>query len=637
METEPGAQSRGRAGGLELIKPLLQDDAPWKRRFRLPRIYVELAPGNPEHVLVVSNKSGTYELYAYDLRTGSLRQATSRASGTIYGTISPDGSHIYYMDDKKGNETGHIVRVSFGGGSEPQDMTPGMPEYTLVDPLVDGTSSHMGITVPGPEGFDTYVVDIIGGSAQEPRMVNRSKKTAAGPVFSKDGRVSVVASTDRFGGLDFSLISLDTRSGNRLAELADESSRIEPSDFSPVAGDQRVLAASNRSGVMRPLLWDAVKETRTDLDIRSLEGDVAGMGWSPDAKRILLCQTNRATTRLWLYDLEASELTRVAHPEGFVASACFRTNDSLLMTWQDSTNPTQLLALNLRDPSAPPGRYLEPGDVPGSRPWRSASFRSSDGQEVQCWYATPDGEGPFATILETHGGPTAAQFNVFAPRSQVWLDHGFAYASVNYRGSTTFGKEFEKKIIGDVGHWEVEDIVAGREWLIKNGIARPDEVFLTGWSYGGYLTLQAMGVCPELWAGGMGGVVVADWVTEYEDEPDAMKGYDVALHGGPPADKLEEYRRASPINYLEGLAAPLIIIQGRNDVRDPPRQVDLYEAKAKALGKDVKVVWFETGHAGSGMNVELAIGHQETMLRWMFDVLAAKERQANQGSGNAHG
>jgi len=166
--------------------------------------------------------------------------------------------------------------------------------------------------------------------------------------------------------------------------------------------------------------------------------------------------------------------------------------------------------------------------------------------------------------------------------------------------------------------------VAGRQWLVKNGIALPDQIFLTGWSYGGYLTLQAMGVRPDLWAGGMGGVVVADWVSEYDDEPEAMRGYDVALHGGTPAEKRQEYEKASPINYIEQLAAPLLIIQGRNDVRDPPRQVELYEAKAKALRKDVTVVWFDTGHAGSGVDVELAITHHETMLKWMHKVISDK-------------
>jgi dipeptidyl aminopeptidase/acylaminoacyl peptidase len=609
-----------------LSEPLLGRDADWKRRFRLPRVSVGFAHRNPGHALVVSNQSGTYELYAYDLASDSLRQATRRPAGTVYGMISPDGRHIYYVDDRQGNETGHVVRVPFEGGKGPQDMTPDMPDYTLVEPAVDDTSSHLGVTVPGPEGFDSYVVDIAGELPGKARMINRSKKSAAGPLFSHDGRISLVVSAERFGGLDYTITSFDTGSGRRLLELADKASRVEPAEFSPVAGDPRVLAMSNASGVMRPLVWDAERGTRVDLDVHDLEGDVVGVSWSGDAKDLLLCQTDRATTRLWLYELASSRLRRIPHPEGLVAAASFQGDGTVILSWQDSTHPTQLLVVSPRDPSAPAKSYLAPRDVPESSPWLSADFQSSDGQRIQCWYATPAGEGPFPTILETHGGPTFAQFNAFSPRSQIWLDHGFAFASVNYRGSTTFGKEFEKKINGDLGHWEVEDMVAGREWLVSRGIARPDRVFLTGWSYGGYLTLQAMGVRPELWAGGMGGVVVADWVTEYHDEPDAMKGYDVALHGGTPEEKPEAYRRASPINYLERLSAPLLIIQGRNDVRDPPRQVELYEEKAKSLGKDVRVVWFDTGHAGSGVDVELAISHHETMLRWIYGVVKSRKR-----------
>jgi dienelactone hydrolase len=535
--------------------------------------------------------------------------------------ISPDGSHIYYVDDKEGNETGHVVRIPFDGGKEPQDMTPDMPDYTLVDPVVDDTSSHLGLTIPGPEGFDSYVVGIVEGRPIKPRMINRSGKAAFGPIFSHDGSASVVVSAEKYGAQDFALTSFDTSTGVKLAELADEASKIEPAEFSPIPGDQRLLAMSNASGVMRPVLWDAVRGTRTNLEVGSLRGDVVGISWSPDAKKLLLCQTDRATTQLWLYDLQSSKVSRVPHPEGLVATACFRGDDRLLLSWQDSTHPTQLLEVSLGNPSAPPKSFLVPRDVPRSTPWRSAALKSSDGQEIQCWYATPEGEGPFPTILDTHGGPTATQFNVFSPRGQVWLDHGFAFASVNYRGSTTFGKDFEKKINNDLGHWEVEDMVAARNWLVENEIALPDKIFLTGWSYGGYLTLHAMGLRPELWAGGMGGVVVADWVTEYYDEPEAMRGYDVALHGGTPEEKMEEYQRASPINYVENLAAPLLIIQGKNDVRDPPRQVELYEAKAKKLGKEVKVVWFDTGHAGSGVDVELAISHHETMLKWIYEVM----------------
>ena len=85
------------------MEPLLRDDADWKKRFRMPRIIIQLAHENPDHALVVSNQTGTYELYSYGLTSNVLRQVTKRPSGTIYGMISTDGRHVYYLDDKDGD------------------------------------------------------------------------------------------------------------------------------------------------------------------------------------------------------------------------------------------------------------------------------------------------------------------------------------------------------------------------------------------------------------------------------------------------------------------------------------------------------------------------------------------------------
>ncbi|MGB9134330.1 MAG: prolyl oligopeptidase family serine peptidase, partial [Candidatus Bathyarchaeia archaeon] len=540
--------------------------------------------------------------------------------------ISPDGKDIYYLNDTQGNETGHFVRVPFEDkGKKPQDMTPKLQPYSTLSCFIDDASSHFGLTVAGPDGFESFVVGLSGESILEPRRISRNNKITEGPFFSHDGKVSVLASAERYGAQDFSLISYDTENGQKINEIFDESSRIDPGTFSPLPNDQRILATSNKTGMQRPLIWDTVAGTRDDLEVQGLEGDVVGWGWSPNARTVLLCQISRASQQLWLYDLATAKLTKVNHPGGTIDAAYFQSNETLLMRWQDSATPPQLIALSIADGSTRTRVLLEPGPAPKSRRWRSVGFRSSDGQEIQGWVAAPDGTGPFPTILETHGGPTFAQFETFYPRSQAWLDHGFAYLTINYRGSTTFGKEFEKKINGDLGHWEVEDIVAARQWLVTNKIARSDQIFLTGWSYGGYLTLQAMGVHPKLWAGGIGGVVVADWITQYADESAELRGYDVALFGGTLEQKREAYVRASPITYVENLAAPILIIQGRNDTRDPPRQVELYEAKARSLGKNVKVEWFDTGHAGSTANMRLSIAHQELMLRWIYSVLRSKQ------------
>jgi dipeptidyl aminopeptidase/acylaminoacyl peptidase len=296
---------------------------------------------------------------------------------------------------------------------------------------------------------------------------------------------------------------------------------------------------------------------------------------------------------------------RMDHPAGsyyseFSQATWFAPNGAIHALWTDSTHPNEVIALD-----AQTGRLarslLRSGDVPSGHPWRSVTFTSSDGQEVQGWLALPDGEGPFPTILNMHGGPHIAVPNVFSPTDQIWPDHGFAFLTINYRGSTSFGRQFQEKIWGDIGHWELEDMAAARRFLIEQGIARPDAILLNGASYGGFLTLLGLGRQPDLWAGGLALVAVADWLLDYEGASDALKGAARAWFGGPPEEKRQQYIASSPMTYAEAVRAPLLIIQGRNDTRTPARQMEQYEAKMKALGKDMQVLWFDAGHSGGDM------------------------------------
>jgi dipeptidyl aminopeptidase/acylaminoacyl peptidase len=155
---------------------------------------------------------------------------------------------------------------------------------------------------------------------------------------------------------------------------------------------------------------------------------------------------------------------------------------------------------------------------------------------------------------------------------------------------------------------------------VKEGIAQPDAILLTGGSYGGYNTLMGLGRWPDLWAGGMALVAIADWAMNYEDSAETLKGYKVAVFGGTPEEKPEQYRMSSPITYAQQVKAPVLIIQGRNDTRTPARSVEVYEQKLKALGKSIEVHWFDAGHFGAG--VERDIQNFEIMLRFAYRVLA---------------
>jgi len=294
--------------------------------------------------------------------------------------------------------------------------------------------------------------------------------------------------------------------------------------------------------------------------------------------------------------------------------------DVLYSLWGDASHSPHLVRIDEKT-GAVAATVLAPGKLPAGRPMRSVSFAGAESSPVQGWLCVPEGTGPFPLILEVHGGPEGVQTNSFNPQSQAWVDHGYAFLSVNYHGSATFGQDFRRSIRNRLGELELQDVAAAREYLVNQGVARSDAVFLTGWSYGGYLTLLALGRRPELWAGGLAGIAIADWALSWEDSADSLRGYQEAMLGGTPAQQPERYKAASPITYAESVRAPLLIIQGRNDSRTPPRPIEIYERKMKELGKDIRVHWYETGHMGSFADVELGIMHQEIMMLFVQDVL----------------
>ncbi len=148
--------------------------------------------------------------------------------------------------------------------------------------------------------------------------------------------------------------------------------------------------------------------------------------------------------------------------------------------------------------------------------------------------------------------------------------------------------------------------------MTDSGIAIPDQILLTGWSYGGYLTLLGLGRQPELWAGGMAGVAIADWVMNYEDSSDLLRAYQRMLFGGDPDERVDAMRSGSPITYVDAVRAPVLIIQGRNDTRTPARSVERYVERLRSRDHPVEIEWFDAGHMGAGD--ELAIEHQARML-----------------------
>jgi dipeptidyl aminopeptidase/acylaminoacyl peptidase len=177
------------------------------------------------------------------------------------------------------------------------------------------------------------------------------------------------------------------------------------------------------------------------------------------------------------------------------------------------------------------------------------------------------------------------------------VDAGYAVVRVNYRGSTGYGRRWRDALVARLGAIELEDIGAVRATLEADGVVDPNRVAVIGGSWGGYMTLFALGVEPGRWSAGVALVPLADFAISQEDQPAFMTAYDHVLFGGTLDELPEEYRAASPLTYVDAVEAPLLVTAGANDPRCPPRATDIYVERLRARGHDVVYVREETGHA----------------------------------------
>jgi dipeptidyl aminopeptidase/acylaminoacyl peptidase len=343
------------------------------------------------------------------------------------------------------------------------------------------------------------------------RKLYSSTKLLRGVLLSYGGEFVTVSASERAGKPGSGLLAFDTRSGEKISELWDgEQNSLEMMVPSPLPGDPRLLASTTRTGIETLLIWNPYSGEQIDLNLGDVTGALRAFDWSPDGSSILFRTFNAAVQQLYIHNLHTGVTIPLGHPDGANIEPYFTpAGDEIFSHWQSSTCPPRLIALSARTGETT-RTVISAGDAPPGRAWTSIMFPSLDGQQVQGWLGLPEGAGPFPAVIEAHGGPFEVQGEAFSPGAQAWLDHGFAYLSVNYRGSTTFGRQFERKIYGLPGAWEIEDLVAARRWLVESDIARPDSVLLTGWSYGGFLTLLALGRTPDLWAGGMARAAIAD-------------------------------------------------------------------------------------------------------------------------------
>jgi len=221
--------------------------------------------------------------------------------------------------------------------------------------------------------------------------------------------------------------------------------------------------------------------------------------------------------------------------------------------------------------------------------------RGADGWNIEGWLLRPvrpaavaasgprRSEGPFPAVLMIHGGPHGVYGAGFMFQAQLLASNGMAVVYTNPRGSQSYGQAFASACVRDWGGKDYEDIMAGLDWAIEAGIAHPDRLGVTGWSYGGYMTSWTITQTQRFKAAVAGAVVYNRhnfWGT-------SDIGYSFAHYecGGTPWEDPELLLERSAARYAGRVTTPLLLIHGEADLRCPVEQSEQFFVSLRFQGK----------------------------------------------------
>ena len=258
---------------------------------------------------------------------------------------------------------------------------------------------------------------------------------------------------------------------------------------------------------------------------------------------------------------------------------------------------------------------LEPRHVSRAQ---AISFPGAEGRETHALYYPPT-NGDFVTpaserpplIVQAHGGPTGQASATFSLATQYWTSRGFAVVDVDYGGSSGYGRAYRQRLNGQWGVVDVADVIAAARHLIDQGLADPARIAIHGGSAGGFTVLAALSRS-DVFKAGASFYGVADLAALARDTHKFESRYLDNLVG-PYPEAQAVYEARSPLNHLDGFAAPLIIFQGADDPIVPPNQSRMIRDALRARGQPVAYMEFE-GESHGFRRAETLIASKEAEL-----------------------
>ncbi len=501
-----------------------------------------------------------YDLFAVPSQGGAPVNLTNTPDISESGAhFSPDGKTIAFGYKPKTSPVSDIALMDWSShkvrkltNEQTKDHLWALDNWTNDGKYVIASRMNAGF-----DDASVYRIDVATGQTEELTPHKGSVLFLAGGI-SPDGKTIVVTSNQKGGFQNVALLDVASK---QLKWITDTQWEAQGGDFSP---DGKLVAwVLNADGVSTSHLYNVAsgKSSPINMPTGLTTPDGTPSAFSPDGKFLILNhQSSQRPSDFWIYDLGAHK-------------------------------PRQLTF------SAVAG--LSPSDIPEAQ---LVHYKSFDGKMISAFLWVPfnlkrDGSNP--AVVLPHGGPTGQTTDYFNSTAAALASRGYVCIAPNVRGSTGYGIEFQKANYQDLGGGDLQDEVYASKLLVDTGYVDAKKIGITGGSYGGFMTLMAIGKTPDIWAAAVEEYGIINWYTMLQHEDPFLKQYERTLLGDPEKDR-SIYEADSPIKYINAEKAPLLVLQGTNDIRVPKEEAEQVVEILKKNGRTVDAHYYEAeGHGFS--------------------------------------
>ena len=546
---------------------------------------------------------------------------------------SANGRYLIYQADRDGWENDVIVSIdTTQPGAEPRSYSFGKDVKSWINRVPGNGGSKILIQHNGrnPAVFDLYRLNLDSG---ETELLEQAGNIATGWQTTPEGRIYGRSHQLENGRWRFQLKQAD----GTYRQLVEGG--IEDRFWSVAApdADGTMLAVSNFGRDKSAL----VKLNTGDLSVEVVDEHAkVDYGWivqDPKTARPLYARLYPGYPEYsWFDDDLKARLEPLlgSDPSNLFIRSMTRDLSKILVGVHEDTkgSRTILVDRNRKDQPVIDRAEIEQFSDRFSKV-EPVQIKARDGLMIPAFLSRAKGvTGPGPMVIIIHGGPVARSYWGYSDLRGMLNNRGYAVLDVNYRMSDGYGRAFREAGIGEISRKADDDIADARQWAVDQGIADPKAVGVFGGSFGGLKVLTALTRSPDLYAAGVDINGISDLESMYREVPVYWRGwpawYQRYIGDVTNPEHLKDIRDRSPLTHAKNLKAPLLIIQGANDVRVIRDQSDKMFAALNRAQKPVDYVLLD------------GAGHQANNWKWQDRIRMMRRIErffARHLGGRAHG